>query len=376
MDAGWITVEQADGTSRLVCGGAWTVAHAASLDSALREIAVGNARADIAIDMTAVDGLDTAGAWLILRTRRALEEAGATARISGLADRYASLMERVSAAAEGGLEDRPRPNHLLLMLDRLGRGLCAALQEGRQLLGFFGLTAVTLLRVLPRPRRWRLPSVVTMVEAVAIDALPLVGLLSFVIGIVLAYIGADQLRRFGAEIYTVNLVGVAVLRELGILITAIILAGRSGSAFTAQIGTMKVNQEVDALETLGIDPIEVLVLPRLIALTLTLPFLAFYADIMGMAGGALMTRLVLDIPLDTFVHQLQGAVTPGHFMVGVSKAPVFGLLIGLVGCYKGLQTRGSAESVGQLTTQSVVIAIFLVIVTDALFAVLYSAVGV
>lgn len=376
MVAGWITVEQADGSPRLVCGGAWTVACAASLDRALRQLPVNGGSGDIAIDLTAVDGLDTAGAWLILRTRRAVEETGATARMDGLADRYASLMDRVSAAAQGGLEDRPRPNHFLLMLDRLGRGLCAALQEGRQLLGFFGLTAVTLLRVLPRPRRWRLPSVVTMVEAVAIDALPLVGLLSFVIGIVLAYIGADQLRRFGAEIYTVNLVGVAILRELGILITAIILAGRSGSAFTAQIGTMKVNQEVDALETLGIDPIEVLVLPRLIALTLTLPFLAFYADIMGMAGGALMTRLVLDIPLDTFVHQLQGAVTPGHFLVGISKAPVFGLLIGLVGCFKGLQTRGSAESVGQLTTQSVVIAIFLVIVTDALFAVLYSAVGV
>lgn len=375
METGWMRADAADGP-RLACGGAWTIDHAAALDRASRQAVAGIAGGTVTLDLSAVSALDTAGAWLLVRSRAALAAAGTRVAITGLAPAHGDLMARVETAATCDLPERVRPNALLALLERLGRGLVAALAESRRLLGFFGLVAVTWLRVLPRPRRWRLPSVVSMIEAVAIDALPLVGLLAFVIGVVLAYIGADQLSRFGAEIFTVNLVGVAVLRELGILITAIILAGRSGSAFTAQIGTMKVNQEVDALETLGIDPIEVLVLPRLLALTLTLPLLTFYADILGLAGGATIAWLVLDIPVGTFVAQLQTAITPAYFLVGLSKAPVFGLLIGLVGCYKGLRTTGSAESVGRLTTDSVVISIFLVIVTDAMFAVLYSAMGV
>jgi len=202
--------------------------------------------------------------------------------------------------------------------------------------------------------------------------MPIVGLLSFLIGVVMAYQGADQLRRFGAEIYTVNLLGIAILRELGVLLTAIIIAGRSGSAFTAQIGTMQVNQEIDALRTLGLDPVEVLVLPRLLGLVLTLPLLVFYADAMGLIGGALMSWATLDITIPKFLDQLRGAITEWTFWVGVLKAPFFAWIIAMIGCYEGFNVTGSAESVGRLTTQSVVESIFVVIVADAAFSILFS----
>jgi phospholipid/cholesterol/gamma-HCH transport system permease protein len=202
--------------------------------------------------------------------------------------------------------------------------------------------------------------------------MPIVGLLSFLIGVVMAYQGADQLRRFGAEIYTVNLLGISILRELGVLLSAIIIAGRSGSAFTAQIGTMQVNEEIDALRTLGLDPIEVLVLPRLLGLAITLPLIVFYADLMGLIGGALMSWVVLDISVASFVNQLQSAITEGTLWVGVVKAPFFAAIIALIGCYEGLNVTRSAESVGRLTTQSVVESIFFVIVTDAAFSIVFS----
>ena len=203
--------------------------------------------------------------------------------------------------------------------------------------------------------------------------MPIIGLLSFLIGVVVAYQGVDQLRRFGAEIFTVNLLGVSILREMGILITAIVVAGRSGSAFTAQIGAMQVNQEIDALQALGLDPVEILVLPRIIALVIALPLLAVFADMMGLAGGGVMVMLVLDISLIQFMEQLRGAVSIWSFWIGILKAPVFAFLIALVGCREGLRVTGSAESVGRQTTKSVVVAIFLVIVTNAAFSILFSA---
>jgi phospholipid/cholesterol/gamma-HCH transport system permease protein len=209
-------------------------------------------------------------------------------------------------------------------------------------------------------------------EETGVEAMGIVGLLSFLIGIVFAFQGADQLRRFGAEIYTVNLLGISMLRELGVLMTAIILAGRSGSAFTAQIGTMKVNEEIDAMQVLGLDPIEVLVLPRLFALLITLPLLAFFANLMGLFGGAVMTYMTLDLTLPGFLRQLRYFMPGWSFWIGVMKAPVFAMIIALTGCYEGLRTERSAESVGRLTTLSVVEAIFLVIIVDAAFSILFS----
>jgi len=219
-------------------------------------------------------------------------------------------------------------------------------------------------------------ALVTHIEHTGLNAIPIVALISFLVGVVLAYQGADQLRRFGAQIFTVNLVGISVLREMGILLTAIVVAGRSGSAFTAQIGTMQVNEEVDALRTLGLDPMEILVLPRVLALVISLPLLTFLSDVMGLLGGGLMTVVLVQIDFQQYVALLKAAVNTNHFWVGIIKAPVFAILISLVGCFEGLRVVGSAESVGRLTTRSVVEGIFLVIIFDALFSVLFSVIGI
>ena len=213
-------------------------------------------------------------------------------------------------------------------------------------------------------------------QEAGLNAIPIVGLMSFLIGIVLAFQGASQLQRFGAEVFVVNLVAISVLREIGVLMTAIIVAGRSGSAFTAQIGSMKVNEEVDAMRALGLDPIEVLILPRLLALMITLPLLTFIADLLGLLGGGLMAWIVLGISPGTFIERLNDAIGMWTFWVGMIKAPVFAATIALIGCYEGLQVGGSAESVGQRTTRAVVEAIFLVIVIDAVFSIFYQIVGI
>ena len=218
----------------------------------------------------------------------------------------------------------------------------------------------------------RVAALIHQVEETGLNSLPIVGLLAFLIGIVLAYQGADQLKRFGAEIFTINLLGVGVLREIGGLLTAIILAGRSGSAFTAQIGTMRVNEEIDAMETIGLNTVDVLVLPRILGLVIALPLLTFYSDIMGLIGGAVMCYFDLGITIPAFLRQLHEAISMNTFLVGIIKAPVFAFVIGLVGCYEGLQVERNAASVGKLTTRSVVESIFLIIVLDAAFSVMFS----
>jgi phospholipid/cholesterol/gamma-HCH transport system permease protein len=230
--------------------------------------------------------------------------------------------------------------------------------------------------VVVRPSRLRLTALTHHLEQTCVNALPIVGLISFLIGIVMAYQGADQLRRFGAEIFTIDLLAISALREIGILLTAVVVAGRSGSAFTAEIGMMRVNEEVDALRTMGLDPLEVLVLPRLLALMIALPLLTFFADIMALVGGGLMVLMLADLSVQQFLNQLLSAVTPTTFWVGMVKAPVFAFVIALVGCFEGLNVTGSAESVGRLTTKAVVESIFLVIVIDAAFSILFSMLGV
>jgi phospholipid/cholesterol/gamma-HCH transport system permease protein len=234
---------------------------------------------------------------------------------------------------------------------------------------------VVLARTIRHPARLRLTATVHHMQAVGLNALPIVGLLAFLIGIVLAYQSADQLKRFGAGIFIVNLLGISILRELGILITAIIVAGRSGSAFTAEIGTMEINQEVDAMRTIGLDPMEVLVLPRTLALMLMLIPLGFFANVIALFGGALMADNELGVTLSQFLTQFRSAVEIRHLWVGLIKTPFFAFVIAMVGCYHGLEVTGSAESVGRHTTQSVVQSIFLVIALDALFSVVFSGIG-
>lgn len=354
----------------LTVGGVWTLPVADRLEGELAALTSHGARS-ARIDLSALEALDTAGAWLLHRTQRRIEHEGVPVELVGAADERRSLLERMALPERQSLA-RVEVSPLRALVERVGHATFEFGTEARDLLNFFGLTCISVVRTTLRPGRVRFIALASHVERVGLHAMPIVGLLSFLIGVVLAYQGADQLRAFGAEIYSVNLLGVSVLREIGVLLTAILVAGRSGSAFTAEIGTMKVNEEIDAMKTLGLDIMEVLVLPRLLAVVIALPLLAFFADIAALAGGALMTVIALGLTLPQFFEQLRGAVTAGTFWVGFVKAPVFAILIGLVGCYEGLKVAGGAESVGRMTTKAVVESIFLVIVADAIFSIIFS----
>jgi phospholipid/cholesterol/gamma-HCH transport system permease protein len=357
----------------LTAGGEWLVATAADIDRKLRALHFPEHR-QVTIDIAGIRRIDTAGAWLLLRTEYDLSARGNAVEIRNVAPGFAPLFEQVRAGGRHAPISHPRPAHHSLagFVGRIGEITLGVFARAYSILGFVGLVSSTVLRLAVSPRRLRLTATVAQMEQTGVNALPIVGLLSFLVGVVIAYQGADQLRRFGAEIYTVDLLGIGILRELGVLMTAIIVAGRSGSAFTAQIGTMHVNEEIDALRTLGLDPVEVLVIPRLLALVLTLPMLTLYANLMGLLGGCMMAWAVLGITIPQFVRELQSAVTVPIFWLGVTKAPVFALIIASIGCYEGLRVSRSAESVGRLTTLSVVESIFLVIVTDAIFSVVFS----
>jgi len=361
---------------RLIARGEWTVRDAPRLDSQLRELDLGDAN-EVAIDGGGVTRLDSAGAWLLVRTKRDIEAAGKRVREFVLPDVYAPLLntiEQEHSAPPVVIEGR---HGFLAMVERVGRATVETGKQGYRMLGYLGRFTIELMEAIFQPRgNLRVAALFTQVEEIGINALPIVGLLAFLIGIVMAYQGADQLRRFGAEIFTINLLGVGILRELGGLVNGIIIAGRSGSAFTAQIGTMKVNEEIDALQTIGINTFDVLVLPRVMGLIIALPFLTFYADVMAMIGGAVMCYFDLGITVPAFMRQLHEAISMNTFLVGIIKAPIFAATIGLVGCFEGLQVERNAASVGKLTTRSVVESVFLVIVIDAGFSILFSILGI
>ena len=353
--------------------GDWLLATAAELDRRLRALDLPNGR-QVTLDLAGIGRLDTAGAWLLKRTDKELAARGNAVALANVRANLGPLLDQVWTHGAGTPLPHPVPAHHCLsgFVARIGEVTLRLMRRVYSMIGFGGRVAVTFAELLRHPRRLRLPALIGQMEQAGVDAMPIVGLLSFLIGIVFAYQGADQLRRFGAEIYTVNLLGIAILRELGVLLTAIIIAGRSGSAFTAQIGTMQVNEEIDALRTLGLDPVEVLVVPRVLGLALTLPLLVIYADFMGLLGGCLMSWASLGILIPTFLDQLRSAIGEWTFWVGVIKAPFFAVIIGLVGCYEGFNVARSADSVGRLTTQSVVEAIFIVICADAAFSILFT----
>lgn len=358
--------------------GAWTTQRIGPAQAKLPDIASTGARGARRAKMNLVGlaALDTAGAWLVHQTLRRWREAGLEVTMDGADAAAISLIDTAARYETPAPPPLAHDNPLVAILVRLGQSTLDIGRAARDLLNFLGLTVIVLLRSLLHPGRIRGTALISQMEQTGLNALPIIGLISFLIGVVLAFQGADQLARFGAQIFTVNLVAVGVLREMAILLTAIIVAGRSGSAFTAQIGTMKVNEEIDAMRTIGLDPMEVLVMPRVIGLMLVLPLLTFYADIMGLLGGAVMVNLTLDISFVRFARQLSDAVTLWSFWIGIIKAPIFAFIIALVGCYEGLMVTRSAESVGRQTTRAVVEAIFLVIVLDAIFSILFSVLGI
>tara|TARA_R110000868_G_scaffold4155_18_gene25409 strand:+ start:2515 stop:3648 length:1134 start_codon:yes stop_codon:yes gene_type:complete len=371
----WMTTKRTGDGLEILLSGDWTIDHANVLDAGTAALHIDTAAA-CTIDAAGIGRMDTVGAWLIDRLHRRISALGVDTGFRDVRPAHDVLLRRLDAVADDPAPEPARYSALSVIAERTGRATIDALAEAKDLLNFLGLATVTAARTLVQPRRFRATAFVYHLEQVGLNALPIVGLLSFLIGVVLAYQGADQLRRFGAEIFTVNLLGISILREMAILLTAIIVAGRSGSAFAAQIGTMQVNEEVDAMRTIGLDPMEVLVLPRTFALLVAMPLLAVYADLMGLAGGALMSVATLDITFTQFTERLKDVVPIWAFWVGLIKAPVFGFVIALVGCREGLKVRGSADSVGRQTTRAVVIGIFLVIIIDAVFSIFFSTVGV
>jgi len=369
--AAWFDTGREGGSLRLSLGGHWVLAEARRLDPSLRALETkGCQRAEI--DYGGINRLDTVGAWLLLRTQRSLEAQGLAVTIVNVPDAFQPLVHTLRQDCTAPPVELPQHHSFAWLLERIGRGVVGMGHWGFELLEFFGGVVYETMATILHPRRLRVAALIHQLEETGLNALPILGLLSFLIGVVFAFQGADQLRKFGAEVFTVNLLAVSILREIGGLMAAIIVAGRSGSAFTAQIGTMKVNEEIDALETLGMNTVEVLVLPRVIGLVIALPLLTFYANVMGLTGGAIMSYFDLGITIPAFLRQLQSALTDWTFWVGMIKAPVFAFIIALVGCFEGLKVERNAGSVGRMTTQSVVASIFLVIIADALFSIMFD----
>ena len=355
------------------CAGPWTIRGIAELERRIDAEPWPTSGA-LVVDASQIEALDTAGAWLIHRTVARLRAAGVDAHVTGLRPELAALAKLVSVRGEQ-VSAPPTPASPGT-LETVGRKAWTDARNATGFLAFAGESFTVLLRSLARPRRIRWRAVMHNVQTAGFDALPITGLLSFLMGIVIAYQGADQLRRFGANIFVADLVGIAMLRELSPLLTAIIVAGRSGSAYAAQIGTMKVTEEIDALRTVGIAPMEVLVLPKILALMIALPLLTVYADILGVAGGMVMAKSELGVNYPDFIDRLQYALRISDFAVGIGKAPVFAAIIAVVGCFQGFQVSGDAESVGRKTTISVVQSIFLVIVADSVFSVVFNYLGI
>lgn len=365
------TVDIHEGLLRLVATGDWLARHLGAIDSDLRAFEDDAVGREIIIDVSAVDRLDTAGAMVLERVLQSYDRRTELSKIVGASPPHAQLLESVRPHLAPCVVEPARRNAFLLMTNRLGHGIAEGYYTALEMLSFVGLTLITLWRVITHPWRLRVTSIFYHLEEAGLNAVPIVGLMSFLIGAVVAYMGAKILRLFNAEVFTVELVGISVLREFGVLLAAILVAGRSGSAFTAAIGTMKIREEIDALRALGLDPMEVLVLPRVIALILLLPVLAFIAALLGIVGGGLVAWTAMEISPAFFMGRLQETIAMSNFWVGIIKAPFFAFVIAIVGCYQGMEVAGSSESLGQRTTLSVVQSLFLVIILDAFFAMFF-----
>jgi phospholipid/cholesterol/gamma-HCH transport system permease protein len=355
--------------------GEWRALQIADIERALGAIDL-PAGSTVRVGTRGLTALDLTGAWALREFLRRARGGGIEVSFSGappdqlrlLDETLASADAEAAAAAAAAAAVPPGHDPVLTAIGRYAVRAGADMVEG---LAFLGRASVTFLRGLTNLRRLRPISIARHVYDTGITAVPIVALIAFLISVIIAYMSAQQLRGLGADIYVVDLVAIGVLRELGVLLTSIIVAGRSGSAFAAELGSMKLNEEVDALTATGVDPFEVLVVPRLLGLAIALPLLTIIADLVGLAGGGLLCRYLLDMPLTQFVGRVNYAISPSTFWVGLLKAPVFAVLIGLAGCYRGMQVRGSARELGRLVTVAVVQAIFFVILADALFAVLF-----
>jgi phospholipid/cholesterol/gamma-HCH transport system permease protein len=354
--------------------GSWIAANVTKLEALSQSVKTDIDRSKtVRLDMAGVSDLDTLGAWLLEKLSRRVS--GSQAKIVGVADNYSGLMDEVRQVNRRNPAPIPAPNPALLRLNDLGKATVDAREDIAVFLQMLGALFVALFGVLRRPRSLRLTSLIYQLYRIGWQAIPIIVLITFLIGAIIAQQGFFHFRRFGAEPYTVDMVGILVLRELGVLIVAIMVAGRSGSAYTAELGSMKMREEIDALSTMGLDPVDVLILPRVAALIIALPILAFIGSISALYGGGLVAQFYGDMGPAIYIARLHEAISVAHFEVGILKAPFMALVIGIVACSEGLRVKGSAESLGKQTTTSVVKSIFLVIVLDGLFAIFFASIG-
>jgi phospholipid/cholesterol/gamma-HCH transport system permease protein len=362
------------GTLVVVLAGSWSADRAPRIESLIEEIAERVTKTPRArLDLSAVDRLDTLGAYVLNRLKHQQEAAGRAVEIISKRPEHGVLL------AEIGVHDhqQPAPDTQFRVIDVLVNIGGAVVRFGRDMVGgamFLGEVVVGSAGVVLGPRKFRGPSLVNQIEMIAFNGAPIIMLISFLVGCIVAQQGIFQLQQFGATVFVVNLTGILILRELGVLLTSIMIAGRSGSAFTAEIGSMKMREEIDALRVMGLDPIEVLVVPRILALVISLPILTFISSMAGLTGAALVAWLYGGIGIDTFLARLQSVITWKHFAVGLIKAPFMAFVIGLIASIEGLAVKGSAESLGRQVTASVVKAIFMVIVVDGLFAMFFASI--
>lgn len=360
--------------STLVCQGKWTIQGVSALEKQLAILA-NAANGEIHIEGSEISELDSSGAWLLSKITTYFAEKRQVATLHGLTAKQLQLYDIVNSQTDlikQPIKLHKHPN----LLHQIGEQTVTKILQTNQFLAFIGEVTVRLLRSLAHLARLQWQALVSIIDDTGFQALPIIGLLTFLIGVVLTYQMGTQLRYYGANIYIVNVTGMAVLREFGPLITAILVAGRTGSAFTAQIGTMKVNEEIDALSTMGLSPIDRLVIPKMIGLLITMPLLIVWADCFGIFGSMVMSKSFLDINYYDFLQRFQYVISVKQYLIGLLKAPAFAAIIASVGCFQGFQVSSSAESVGHQTTRSVVQAIFLIIVIDALFSVIFSWQGI
>ena len=360
--------------------GEWSVTEVAETEAALAAVDVASARA-ISIDASGIGRLELSGAWVLRRFVQRARRAGAQVSFRGAPPDQLRLVEQTLSEPPAGAAELASPPPAAAepgerALVAIGRYAVRSGRDMLQALAFVGRVCTTFAASLARPRRLRPVSIARHVYDTGITAMPIVALIAFLISVILAYLSAQQLLGLGADIYVVDLVTIGVLRELAVLLTAIIVAGRTGSAFAAEIGSMELNEEVAALTASAADPIELLIVPRILGLAIALPLLTVVADLIGIAGGGLLCRFLLDMPLTQYVNRVNESISATTFWVGIIKAPVFAVLIAFAGCYRGMQVRGSARALGHMVTVAVVQAIFLVILADALFAVLFMKMNI
>ena len=357
-------------------GGSWTAANVTTLETLSNAVteALDRSKA-VSVNMADVRELDTLGAWLLEKISRRATAAGHRAEVIGVADKYAGLIEEVHQVNRRNPAPTPILNPVVAKVNDLGRTAVGAAEDVSAFLQMLGSLFLALVGVLRRPRSLRFTSLVYQLYRVGWQAIPIMVLITFLIGAIIAQQGFFHFRKFGADSYVVDMVGILVLRELGVWIVAIMVAGRSGSAYTAELGSMKMREEIDALSTMGLDPIEVLILPRIIALIFALPILSFIGSMAALYGGGLVAQFYGGMGPEIYIARLHDAVSVTSFKVGIIKAPFMALAIGIVACSEGLRVKGSAESLGKQTTTSVVKSIFLVIVLDGLFAVFFASIG-